>query len=81
MAASAAVPVVRDWPVYAEIGGARRLFPEDWVAPDVAAAAERVLTLSSSGEWSAQGALAARVVAERFAGETTGDQLRRIVLG
>jgi glycosyltransferase involved in cell wall biosynthesis len=81
MAASAAVPVVRDWPVYAEIGGARRLFPDDWVAHDVDAAAERVLALSSRGDWPVQGERAARVVAERFAGETAGDQLRRIVLG
>jgi hypothetical protein len=81
MAASGAVPVVRDWPVYAEIGGARRLFPDDWVARDVDHAAERVLALSSSGEWPSRGAEAARVAAERFAGETSGDQLRRIVLG
>ncbi|TQM57327.1 glycosyltransferase [Humibacillus xanthopallidus] len=81
MAASGAVPVVRDWPVYAGIGGASGLFPEDWVARDIGCAAERVLDLSSSGQWADAGTTAARVAAERFAGETSGDQLRRIVLG
>jgi hypothetical protein len=72
---------VRDWPVYAQIGGASGLFPQDWVARDVGDAAERVLDVSGAGRWAAVGREAARVAAERFAGETSGDQLRRIVLG
>ncbi|GAA2157500.1 glycosyl transferase family 1 [Humibacillus xanthopallidus] len=81
MAASGAVPVVRDWPVYAEIGGARGLFPDDWVARDAGSAAERVLDLSGRGGWAVAGTEAAAVAAERFAGSTSGDQLRRIILG
>ncbi|HET7802018.1 MAG TPA: glycosyltransferase [Humibacillus xanthopallidus] len=81
MAASGAVPVVRDWPVYAEIGGARGLFPDEWVARDAESAAERMLDISGRGRWAVAGTEAAAVAAERFAGSTSGDQLRRIVLG
>ncbi|MCU1537986.1 MAG: hypothetical protein JWP82_2337 [Humibacillus sp.] len=81
MAASGAVPVVRDWPVYAELGGARRLFPSDWVVADVDEAAERVLTLSDDGNWAERGSAAAKETAARFTVEQAGEQLRRIVLG
>jgi hypothetical protein len=81
MAASGAVPIVRDWPVYAQIGGAKRLFPDDWVVSGAVSAAEQVLDVSRRGEWTARGAAAAGVTAERFAGEASGEQLRRIVLG
>jgi glycosyltransferase involved in cell wall biosynthesis len=42
-AASAAVPVVRDWPMAAPYGGASRVFPADWIVADPVVAAQRVL--------------------------------------
>jgi len=44
-AASGAVPIVRDWPMYLPFGGARRIFPSDWVVSDVAEAAARIRSL------------------------------------
>lgn len=40
-----AVPVVRDWPFYAPWGGARTLFPDDWIVEHVDEAVERVWAL------------------------------------
>lgn len=43
-AASACVPVVRDWPQVRAHGGARTVYPESWIVPDdPAAAARRIL--------------------------------------
>jgi glycosyltransferase involved in cell wall biosynthesis len=42
-AASGAVPVVRNWPVYAGYGGAAAVFPADWVVSDVGEAVQRIL--------------------------------------
>jgi glycosyltransferase involved in cell wall biosynthesis len=48
-AASGAVPVVRDWPFFADrAAGARSVFPEHWVVRTPQEAAERVLTTTSS---------------------------------
>ncbi|HEY9374434.1 MAG TPA: hypothetical protein VIU94_39250, partial [Streptomyces sp.] len=50
-AASGAVPVVRDWPFFAAgPRGARALFPDSWVVPGPAEAAERVLSLTATEE-------------------------------
>lgn len=46
-AASGALPVVRDWPAVARWGGPRSLFPDEWVVPDPAASAARILTADS----------------------------------
>jgi glycosyltransferase involved in cell wall biosynthesis len=61
-AASGAVPVVRDWPFFVHIGGgAREVFPGEWVVGSPERAAERILeqTASESG-WRAAGAAASR---------------------
>ncbi|WP_406860884.1 glycosyltransferase family 4 protein [Streptomyces sp. HUAS MG47] len=60
-AASGAVPVVRDWPFFAgRPRGAKALFPESWVVPDPAAAAERILELTASEDgWRTAGRQAA----------------------
>ena len=47
-AASGAVPVVRDWPFFP--GGARRLFPGEWVVDTPEDAARRVLAMAASEE-------------------------------
>jgi len=64
-AASGAVPVVRDWPYFP--GAARRLFPEEWVVDDPAAAAERILAVTSSDSaWRAAGTDSASYVLDRW---------------
>ncbi|GAB3066653.1 hypothetical protein GCM10027053_32660 [Intrasporangium mesophilum] len=81
MAASGAVPVVRDWPVYAAIGGAKDLYPSEWVVPTPQAAAERVLTISEAGEWAELTEKTVASARARFSGADAGDRLRTIVLG
>jgi glycosyltransferase involved in cell wall biosynthesis len=81
MAASGAVPVVRDWPVYAGIGGATRLFPADWVTTTPAEAADRILRISASGTWDDASGRTVDTVRERFSGTDSAQRLRRIVLG
>lgn len=48
MIASGAVPVVRDWPMYRRYGGARAMFPEDWVVDTPEEAAARILATSAN---------------------------------
>ena len=43
---SGAVPVVRDWPVVAPWGGARELFPADWIVQTPEQAADRILSVT-----------------------------------
>ena len=81
MAASGAVPVVRDWPVYAGIGGATGLFPADWVSTTPAEAAERILRISGSGTWDDASGRTVDTVRDRFSGTDSAERLRRIVLG
>ncbi|HEX2143167.1 MAG TPA: hypothetical protein VHG10_01540 [Glycomyces sp.] len=51
-AASGAVPVVRDWPYFAGMthGGARTVYPHDWVVDTPAAAAQRILRINATEE-------------------------------
>ncbi|CAM5560475.1 glycosyltransferase [Streptomyces atroolivaceus] len=50
-AASGAVPVVRDWPFFADRPhGAHSLFPRDWVVSTPAEAAARILAVNESEE-------------------------------
>ncbi|GAA1149537.1 hypothetical protein GCM10009583_19380 [Ornithinicoccus hortensis] len=50
-AASGAVPVVRQWPLLASLGGARALFPPDWVVTDLAEAEARVRAVTDPAAW------------------------------
>ena len=81
MAASGAVPVVRDWPVYAGIGGATGLFPTEWVSTTPEQAAERILGVTTSGTWDETSAATVETVRQRCSGTDAGERLRRIVLG
>ena len=60
-AASAAVPVVRDWPFFAgRPAGARSIFPADWIVTSPQQAAERILRLTATEEtWRKAGEAAA----------------------
>jgi glycosyltransferase involved in cell wall biosynthesis len=64
-AASGAVPVVRDWPYFP--GGARKLFPDDWVVDSPEDAARRILAVTSSeAKWRRTAETAAAFVLERW---------------
>jgi glycosyltransferase involved in cell wall biosynthesis len=60
-AASSAVPVVRDWPFFAQRPvGARSIFPADWIVSTPQEAAERILRLTATEEgWRKAGEAAA----------------------
>lgn len=80
-AVSGCVPVVRDWPVFASVGGARGLFPQEWVVASVEEAVDRIRASCDEPAWS-QASQAARVAAlARFAVDTAQEQLQQIVLG
>lgn len=67
-AASGAVPVVRDWPFFAQgANGARTLFPPDWVVATPEEAAARIRrTTASEDTWRTEGAAAATYAVEAW---------------
>ncbi|WP_088318039.1 glycosyltransferase [Kineosporia sp. R_H_3] len=80
--ASGAVPVVRDWPLFAAVGGPHDLFPSDWVTPEPAAAAARVLACTADvATWRAAGAAAAGWVRDRYDARTTQPRYDDLLLG
>jgi glycosyltransferase involved in cell wall biosynthesis len=80
-AASGAVPVVRNWPVYAAYGGARAVFPADWVVVDVDEAVQRVLEHSDDAVRRRAGETARRHVVETFDWPVVAPSYREILLG
>lgn len=80
-AASGAVPVVRNWPIFASLDGARRLFPAAWVVDTVDEAVGRILAHAEEESWSAGSARTRAAVAQRFVDGEPAVALSRIVLG
>jgi glycosyltransferase involved in cell wall biosynthesis len=80
-AASAAVPVVRNWPVYAAYGGASAVFPADWVVADVDEAVQRVLEHSDDAVRRRAGETARRHVVQTFDWPVVAPGYREILLG
>lgn len=80
-AASGAVPVVRNWPIFASLDGARGLFPQDWVVDTVEDAARRIREHAEEPEWSGASQAARDTVEERFASTHTRTRFQEIVLG
>ncbi|MEU0129753.1 hypothetical protein [Streptomyces sp. NPDC006289] len=79
-AASGAVPVVRDWPFFADKPhGAHSLFPRDWVVSTPEEAAERILAVNDTEEsWLKAGHEASEVAISSWDWGTVGplyDQL------
>jgi glycosyltransferase involved in cell wall biosynthesis len=55
-AASGAVPVVRDWPMFVPYGGAGAVYPQDWIVHVPSDAARRILrTTRDEVTWRAEG--------------------------
>jgi glycosyltransferase involved in cell wall biosynthesis len=65
-AASGAVPVVRNWPLFAAYGGARAVFPDAWVVDDVDTAVRRILETTSQDRWTSAGSEASDEAIHRF---------------
>ncbi len=81
-AASGAVPVVRDWPLFAGVGGPADLFPAEWVTPTPQQAAARILALTADAPtWRAEGQRAADWVLERYDIAVTRPHFDDLLLG
>lgn len=81
-AATGAVPVVRDWPLFARRGGARAVFPEDWVVDDVEQAAARIReTTADEATWDRVRMAARAQALSLFDPEAAAQQYRATVIG
>jgi glycosyltransferase involved in cell wall biosynthesis len=80
-AASGAVPVVRNWPIYAAYGGARAVFPVDWVVSDVEEAVQRILEHSDDTVRGRAGEAARKHVLTTFDWPVVAPRYRDIFLG
>ena len=80
-AASAAVPVVRDWPIYASYSGARSIFPAEWVVERPEEAVERILAFADPESWAMEGAAARGHVVKNFDWSVVEPQFRAVLLG
>lgn len=81
MVASGAVPVIRDWPVYRDHGGAGSLFPEDWVVQTPEEAAARIRGHADRDIWQVAVDKAREHVLKNFGSGSAAAEYRRIILG
>ncbi len=81
MAASRAVPVIRNWPTYRGLGGARELFGDDWTVESLDEAEARILAHDDPSEWAAAAEAARNRVAARFPLAAHDRAYRRVLLG
>lgn len=79
-AAAGAVPVVRDWPIFAPLGGARSIFPDRWVVDTVDEAVSRIRELAQDPGWAEASSEAQAVVAEHFDSERAAGALLALIL-
>ncbi|MFX0539013.1 glycosyltransferase family 4 protein [Ornithinimicrobium sp. Y1847] len=80
-AGSGVVPVVRDWPIFASLGGAHSVVPTDWVIDSIEGAVQRILAHAEEPAWSEASARARAEVRERYASDTTLQTLCDVILG
>ncbi|MGW1813039.1 glycosyltransferase family 1 protein [Streptomyces sp. NPDC002125] len=82
-AASAALPVARDWPFYAgRANSARTLYPEGWVVGSPEEAARRILEVTSSEEaWLEAGKAASRHAVSSWDWSVVQKQFDQLFLG
>lgn len=80
-AASGAVPVVRDWPIWRPVGGARSVYPSDWVVDDLDQAEARIRAVTDPATWD-QTRLRAQAQAQAlFDPERAAQQYCDLILG
>ncbi|SDT21877.1 glycosyltransferase [Actinopolymorpha singaporensis] len=80
-AASGAVPVMRDWPMYADYSGASGIFPAEWVVRSPAEAAARILAHADPERRAEAGAAAREYVVEHFDWRAVEPRFREVLLG
>ncbi|USQ77507.1 glycosyltransferase family protein [Ornithinimicrobium cryptoxanthini] len=80
-AASGAVPVVRDWPELVPVGGARALFPDEWVVSDLDQAEARVRAVTEPSVWEATRRRAQEEARQRFDPQSAAQRYREVILG
>ncbi len=80
-AASGAVPVIRDWPMYASYEGARGIFPPDWVVDSPDEAAARMLAHADARERTEAGEAARSFVVERYDWPVVEPRFREVLFG
>ncbi|MEQ7129279.1 glycosyltransferase family 4 protein [Actinopolymorpha sp. B11F2] len=80
-AASAAVPVIRDWPMYASAGGARGIYPAEWVVETPDEAATRILAYADHGARDRAGQAARDHVVAHLDWSVVEPRFREILLG
>lgn len=80
-AASGAVPVVRDWPALAPLGGPRAIFPQDWVVADLDEAEARVRAATEPGAWEDVRRRAQAEAVRLFDPERVAQRYRELILG
>ena len=78
--ASAAVPVVRNWPMFAAYDAARAAFPDDWVVNTPDQAVERILQHTDAQERESAGAAARSFVMERYDQSAVAERLFQILV-
>jgi glycosyltransferase involved in cell wall biosynthesis len=79
--ASAAVPVIRDWPMYASAGGAGGIYPAEWVVESPDQAAARILAYADPDVRAKAGEVARDHVVEQFDWAVVEPLYREILLG
>lgn len=79
--AARAVPVVRNWPIFAPVHGARRMFPREWVVDTVDEAAERIRAHADATAWAREADAARAFVEEHFVSTDPSAVLGDITLG
>lgn len=80
-AASGAVPVVRNWPLFAPLGGAYSLFPADWVVESIEQAEARIREVTDPSRWEDERRRAQQEALALFDPDQTRQDYRRVVLG
>lgn len=80
-AASGAVPVVRDWPMIRPLGGARAVFPSEWVVADLDEAEARVRRVTHPAEWESARRTAQDEASRMFDPAVAAGSYRRVILG
>lgn len=81
-AASGAVPVVRNWPIFAPVGGARSLFPHEWVVETLDEAEARIREVTADADsWDEARLRAQREALDAFDPGPVAQRYREVVLG
>lgn len=80
-AASGAVPVIRNWPLYAAYNGAARVFPADWIVDTPSEAAKRILDHADPDRRAEAGEAAREFVLRAYDWPVVAPRYREILLG